>query len=470
MTPSKPAKLLHQCKIGPPSGFVAPAAVDIPLTFFDQPWLPFPPVHMLFSYDYPYSTTHFTQFVLPHIKLSLSCALIHFYPLAGNLSWPHDSYRPIIRCVNGDFILFTVAESDADFNSLSGDHARDANEVHAFVPPLPSSGAAVPLMAIQVTVFPNSGISIGFTHAHTVMDGRSMDHFMRTWAMISKLGDGNQHLSTLGVPFLDRTLIKDPNGFEKIYLKELEEFLGSDKLVTGNRSLRSKDMEMQPDHCILRATFHLNPTDIRRLKDRILLHRNKDQPSHHISTFVAICAFSWVCLLKVKESTTNELEESKNDMTSFRTSIDCRARRGTDPLIPLMYFGNCIRLLLVTGEKSKLLREDGIFVATQLIGEAIRALENGVLRGLEDDSKLLSMVEAGRNIATAGSPRFGLYRVDFGWGRPKKVEFVSTDTTGAMAFKESRKLDGGVEIDVSLNKKEMNAFASVFVNKLKAAL
>ncbi|KAJ4977393.1 hypothetical protein NE237_002499 [Protea cynaroides] len=332
MASCKPVNVLHQCKISPLSGSAAPVATDIP----------------------PPSSTNF-----------------------GNLSWPQDSYRPIIRYVNDDFIWLTVAESDADFSSLSGDHARDGNEAHTFVPHLPTSGLVVPVMAIQVTVFPNSGISIGVTNNHSFIDGRSMDHFIKRW------------LSTLSIPFLDRNLIKDPNGFEKIYLKELEAFMGSEA------------------------------------------------------------------------STATKLEsESYSNMTSFGTSIDCRARREMDPLIRPTYSRNCVRPILVTGEKSKLLREDGVVVAAEL-----RRGHSWIGEG-----KLLSMKLAGQNIAIAGSPQFGHYGMDFGWGRPKKVEYVSTNITGAIFLKESRKLDGGVEIDVALNKKEMYAFPSVFINKLKAAL
>ncbi|KAJ4977469.1 hypothetical protein NE237_002575 [Protea cynaroides] len=466
----KPVNVLHQCKIGPPPGSAVPVTADIPLTFFDQLWLPLPPQQILYFYHYPYPKTNFTQVLLPHIKLSLSSTLIHFYPIAGNLSWPHDSYRPVVRYVNGDFIMLTVAESDADFSSLSGDHARDTNEAYAFVPHLQSSGPVVPVVAIQITVFPNSGISIGVTNRHSFTDGRSMDLFFRTWAMISKLGDTNQYLSTLSVPFLDRTLIKDPNGIEKIYLKELEGFMGSDKLVSGNRSLRAMDIKMQADCPMFRATFDLNPTDIRRLKDWILVLRNKDQPSHHISTFVAICAFSWVGLLKAEASATTELEESNNNMTSFMIGVDCRGRKEMDPLIPSTYFGNCVKPILVPGEKSKLLKEDGVVVATELIGEAIRGLEKGVLRGLEDGVSDILHMESKQIIQTSGSPRFGVYESDFGWGNPKKVEFVSTDKTGGIFMKKSRKLDGGIEIDVALDKKKMDAFASMFDNKFKAAL
>ncbi|XP_043719702.1 phenolic glucoside malonyltransferase 1-like [Telopea speciosissima] len=451
MAPYKAVKVLEQCQVAPPPGSVPSGLTHIPLTFFDQLWLPLPPPQILFFYDYPYPTTHFTQFLLPHIKLSLSSTLIHFYPLAGKLSWPHDSYRPIIRFISGDSLSLTIAESDADFNSLSGDHARHANESHPLVPHLPSSGPVVPLLAIQVTLFPNSGFSIGTTTNHSFIDGRAYAHFMLTWALISKLGDPNQPL-----PFLDRTVIKDPNGIEKEYLNELDRFIGSES-VSGNRCLRVMDIKLQPD--MFRATFELNPNNLKTLKDWI-----------HVSTYMATCAFVWVCVLKAEAAAAIDESMPNNNMThsnrtQFVMNVDCRGR--VEPQIPATYFGNCIRPFVVIGERSDLLREDGIVVATQLIEEAIRELDKGVLRGLENGISDLLRVETGRVIAAAGSPRFGLYRLDFGWGKPKKMEFVSNDITGSIFMKESRNLDGGVEIDLALNKKEMDVFASVVVNELK---
>ncbi|GMN36566.1 hypothetical protein TIFTF001_042463 [Ficus carica] len=62
----------------------------------------------------------------------------------------------------------------------------------------------------------------------------------------------------------------------------------------------------------------------------------------------------------------------------------------------------------------------------------------------------------------AGSPRFGVYEVDFGWGKPEKVEIVSVERTGAMALVESRDGSGGIEIGLVLKKHKMDVFSSLF--------
>ncbi|KAJ4978529.1 hypothetical protein NE237_009309 [Protea cynaroides] len=463
MAPCKPVKILDHCTVAPPPGSVAMPIADIPLTFFDQLWLPLPSSQTIHYYDYPYPLPLITQSLIPQIKLSLSCTLIHFYPLAGKISWPHDSYRPLIRYGDGDSVSVTIAESDADFNLVTSDHPRDATESHPFVPDLQSAGPFLPVLAIQITIFPNFGLSIGMTTNHSMIDGRSIAHFMRTWALMSKLGDATKSLSIESPPFLDRTVIKDPTGIEKIYLNELERFMGTE-FVSGNRNLRVMDVKLQPE--VVRATMELNPTDLRRLKDWVLARHNKVQQPEpiHISTYVVTCAFAWICLLKAEAAATEH--EPDNNMihtqTHFNVNLDCRARMKMDPPIPGTYFGNCIRPFMVTTEKNNLLREDGVVVASQLIGEAIQRVNKDVLRGQEDSISNLLRLESGRVFAAAGSPRAGLYGVDYGWGRPKKVEFVSSDRMGCMFMKESRKLDGGMEIDFAFNKKEMDAFASLF--------
>ena len=73
-----------------------------------------------------------------------------------------------------------------------------------------------------------------------------------------------------------------------------------------------------------------------------------------------------------------------------------------------------------------------------------------------------------RIFSTAGSPRFDVYDVDFGWGRPKKVETPSIDKTGAFCLSERRDGNGGVEIELVLDKNEMEAFADIFAKGLES--
>ncbi|KAF5961480.1 hypothetical protein HYC85_002689 [Camellia sinensis] len=66
----------------------------------------------------------------------------------------------------------------------------------------------------------------------------------------------------------------------------------------------------------------------------------------------------------------------------------------------------------------------------------------------------------------AGSPRLEIYNIDFGWGRPRKVEVTSIDKSGAFSLADSRDGNGGLQIGIVLNKHEIEAFASLFASGL----
>ncbi|KAJ4972004.1 hypothetical protein NE237_005103 [Protea cynaroides] len=405
----KPIKVLDWCNIAPPPGFVATTSTTLPLSFLDIRWLPLPPMELLFFYEFRYPISQFMQSHLPILKHTLSSTLIHFYPLAGNLSWPKEPNQPMIYYTEGDSVSFTLAESNANFNHLSSNDLRNAIDSRPLVPHLPASGSIVPMLAIQVTIFPNTEICIGVTHHHSICDGRGFTHFMKTWASISTL----ESLEPLSL--LDRTVVKDHDGITKIFLEELDGFMGS-----------KMDIELKPN--MVRATFELNEESGRKVKERV----------YPPSRLVAICAYTWVCLLKVEAKTGG----SKSNNTLFVVNVDCRAR--LDPIIPETYFGNCITGCMMNAEKTDLIK-GGVAMATQLIRSAVQEMEGDkrILRGLENSlSKLLKMHVDQWAISNdnTGSPQFGLYKIDLGFGRPKK----------------SSNLDGGVEFDLVLNRQKMD--------------
>ncbi|XP_010265764.1 PREDICTED: anthocyanin 5-aromatic acyltransferase-like [Nelumbo nucifera] len=454
MAPSKQVKVMELCKVAPPPGSVAPAS--LPPTFFDLFFLPLPPPQLLYFYDFPHPLTQFTYALLPRIKHSLSLTLRHFYPLAGSLSWPLGSPKPMLHYVEGNAVSLTIAESDDDFHRLSGNQVRDANESHPLVPQLSVTGSVVPLLALQATVFPNSGICFGIALHHSVVDAKTTIHFMKSWASICKLGEAS--LPTESLPIYDRTLIKDPKGIEKIFLSQLVKFFHSetDSHESGERRLKVVDFMSPPK--VVRATFQLNGDNVARLRGRIWAMRKKQEqlPQPRLSTFTVVCAYTWVCLV-----------QAGNERFRFLINVDCRSR--LDPPLPATYFGNCIGTRIVNAERADLLRHDALAIAATLIDETTKRLENGVLDDAELWlSRLLSAGSSAPKIAVAGSNRLGFYDADFGWGRPKKVELTSNDRTGAIFITENPNGDGGAEISLTLKKGEMDAFASVFVNGLRA--
>ncbi|XP_042479836.1 malonyl-coenzyme:anthocyanin 5-O-glucoside-6'''-O-malonyltransferase-like [Macadamia integrifolia] len=467
MAASKPVKILEQCKVAPPPGSVAaPTSTAVPLSFFDAFWLPVLPVEIVYFYEYPHPISQFTHSLLPHLKHSLSSTLIHFYPLAGNVSWHHEPNQPMIYYTEGDSVSFTVAESDADFYHLSSNHLREAIESRPLVPHLPTSGTTIPLLAIQVTVFPNTGICIALSRHHSSCDGRAFTHFMRTWSSISKLGAGS--LSPESLPFLDRTVIEDKENILNMFLELLEGLMDFES-GSGNRILRAMDKDHKPN--LVRATFELNEATTRRLKEWVFAQYKKAEHTQtHTrsitapSRLVAACAYTWICLLKVEA----KVGESNNNMTSFLLNTDCRAR--LDPPIPVTYMGNCVRPNVVIVEDKNDLIRGGVAAAAQLLGDAIHEMGKGVLKGMVQNVASLVEMSSDQIFAVVGSPQFEYYKTDFGFGRPKKVEMTSAEGARGMFLKDSSKVDGGFEFDLALNRLEMEAFASEFVDGLNALI
>ncbi|KEH21666.1 anthocyanin 5-aromatic acyltransferase [Medicago truncatula] len=114
--------------------------------------------------------------------------------------------------------------------------------------------------------------------------------------------------------------------------------------------------------------------------------------------------------------------ENKNALMGL--NIDCRNRLGAPT--PATYFGNC-----------ELLGEDGLMVAVEVLSETLETLKDVVLNGAENWSSWLLeglAIADVKTIGSAGSPKFEVYSTDFGCGKPKKVEIVSINKTGAFCL------------------------------------
>ncbi|KAL6139878.1 hypothetical protein ACLB2K_058179 [Fragaria x ananassa] len=153
-------KKVEVCRVTPKQGSPENQS-SLPLTFFDLLRLRFPPIERLYFYQ-----TSSTDSVLSQLKTSLSLALQHFPPLAGNLIWPQDSLKPLLSYVQGDAVSVTVAESDADFERLINSVFLAAKDFSHLVPQLDVTDERAAAMALQITVFPNRGFSIGTAMMH----------------------------------------------------------------------------------------------------------------------------------------------------------------------------------------------------------------------------------------------------------------------------------------------------------------
>ncbi|GMN65927.1 hypothetical protein TIFTF001_035004 [Ficus carica] len=465
-------EIVEVCKVAPPPTADFHGPKSLPLTFFDIRWLRFPPIERLFFYETssPNSiiSTFFFDSILPRLKHSLSLTLLHFLPLAGNITWPPTSPKPGIEYAESDGVSLTVAVSNADFRRLSGtDVFCEAAEYSPLVPKLSASNDQVAVLAIQVTVFPNHGFSIGVTNHHSVFDGKSLILFVKSWALICRsLGSGHRSdghdQSTIFLqlppelkPVYDRDYIKDSADLGTIFSNQWRNIDGPD-----NRSLVPWEVKKIQPAGSVRGTFQMPRQKIEKLKQLVRVEKmaNKD-PIIHVSTFSLTYAYMLACLVKA--------EEVKDDKILFVFTMDLRSR--LEPPIPTTYFGNCIAGKVTVVEREALLGKEGLVVALSAISEAIKGLEKGPLNGAENWVTVIDKLKAStiRAYSVASSPRFEVYSTDFGWGRPKKVDFISIDKTGAISLSENRNGDGGVEIGLVLRKHHMEAFSSLFAEGLE---
>ncbi|KAK9052556.1 hypothetical protein SSX86_029185 [Deinandra increscens subsp. villosa] len=454
--------ILERSRISPPPATVGHRS--LPLTFFDTTWLLFPPVHHIFFYHFPHSKTHFMETVVPGLKQSLSITLQHYFPFASNLVvFPNPNNgstdvirKPEIRHVEGDSVALTFAEcTSLDFNDLAGNHPRKCQSFYPLVPPLGgavtgSDYVSIPLFSVQVTYFPDSGISIGMTNHHSLGDASTRFGFLKAWTMVSESGGDQSFLANGSPPVYDRLVDVPKLDENKLKHTRLEGFYQPPSLVCT------------PDR--VRATFVLSRTHINRLKKRI---QTQLPTLEYVSSFTVTCGYIWSCI--AKSSVRIGEKAGEDELEQFILTVDCRSR--LDPPVPATYFGNCGAPCVVTIKKVDLSGENGFVMAAKLIGEGISKMVNnkeGILKDAErwhDGFKIPA-----RKIGVAGTPKLNFYDIDFGWGKPIKYEIVSIDYNGSVSIGACKESAQDFEIGLCFPSKQMEAFAQIFNDGLESAI
>ncbi|XP_073156988.1 malonyl-coenzyme:anthocyanin 5-O-glucoside-6'''-O-malonyltransferase-like [Henckelia pumila] len=447
----------HQ--VSPPHGEVPPE-ISYPMSYFDIPMLNSHPVRRLLFYDFAASKSSFLETHIPKLIQSLALVLKHYTPLAGNILYPLlDTEKPIFRYLSGDCVSLTVSESTNDYHNLVGYGARDADQFYNCVPQMPPikdepGFKIIPVLAVQITLFPGTGVCIGIANNHSVGDGSAIMSFIKAWASTSRFEGSNEELLVQAgkfSPCFDRKFIRDPLGIDAISWNQIRKRF--------------------PTHCStfplptkkVRATYVLNESEIKKLKDLI---KSKVPRLEYLSSFVAAGAYAWSNLVKSGDMTGEEADESKVECFIF--AVDLRAR--VDPPVPDNYFGNCVVGAKVKMGHGVLVGDEGFFRAAEAIADYIQNTANNkeqVLKGAENWLSNYQSIARGGYVAVIGSSKFDLYDVDFGWGKARKVEVATIDGESlVMSMCKVRDSERGIEIGLSLPTPRMEAFAALFAHGL----
>ena len=416
----------------------APPESSLPLTFFDVFWLNLPPVKRVFFYHLADDAD--VPAILSNLRTSLSQALHAYYPLAGRLRLTPgtaDCYE--IYYQQGDGVTFTVAEyrDDVDVDELAVDQPREIIRIAPLAPPLPKGGA---VLALQATVM-RRGLAIGMAVHHAACDGATSTRFLHTWAAASTGAVGPPP------PVIDRTLVKDPTGLYDVFVKAKPTAGEMDRVKTW-------------EHRLL-ATFTLSKEEIQRVKDVVASEAGRRGATPpRCSSLVATFGFMWSCHQRAKD----DAGSTGGDPTYLLFPVDHRSRM--KPPVPEEYLGNCVGIATHAAPMDQLAAAGagGLFVACTAVAAAIEE----AVRGIGSPETIALWMHRVREAGVAGmwtvagSPRFRVYELDFGFGRPAKVEIVSVARTGAMAVAEGRSSRGGIEVGISLPAAGMQRFQKCF--------
>ncbi|KAL7614996.1 hypothetical protein Lser_V15G05973 [Lactuca serriola] len=445
--------VLENSRVSPPPGTVGERS--LPLTFLDMIWLSYFPVHQVFFYESTHSKQHFSETIVPNLKNSLSITLQHFFPFAGNIIlFPNASVdkKPQIRHVQGDSVAVSFVECTLDFNDLTGNHPRKCDTFYPLVPLLGrveqvSDYLIIPVFSVQVTLFPNSGFSIGITNHHSLCDANTRYNFLKAWSSIAKHGTDEFFLASGSLPFYER-VIQYPSSLDEISLN-----------IPG---LPAINMEYQPPHLVsptdkVRATIVLTKARISGLKNWLSTQLPKQE---YVSSFSVVCAYIWHCIAKSHVHIGER--KGEDDVERFNCMVDWRTR--LDPPVPQTYFGNCVGASPTSKIKSTILAgNNGFLTAFELFTKALSDTlkkKNGVIVDGERVIKTAFLPVPGFNVS--GSPKIKFYDLEFGWGKPKRHETISLDYHSSISVNASKESDADIEIGVSLPAKQMDVLLSIF--------
>ncbi|KAI7754902.1 hypothetical protein M8C21_026688 [Ambrosia artemisiifolia] len=275
---------------------------------------------------------------------------------------------------------------------------------------------------------------------HSLVDATTQFSFLKAWTSIARCGTDESFLANATIPIYER-LVNYPK-LDETYLERI-------KLEAFNKDYQLPKL-LGPIEKV-RATFVLKRTFINQLKKRV----STQLPTvSYASSFMVTCAYIWCCLAKARND---------DKRLAFAIPLDCRMRM--DPPIPAAYFGNCIWGCVLTAKTTLLTGNQGFIEAAKLIGENLHKMlmdKDGIVKDKLPLEELLSDGIPTTIISIAGTPKVKLYDIDFGWGRPKKLERILLDYGASISIDAGKESEYDFEIGVCLTAMQMHAFVRVF--------
>ncbi|KAL3686144.1 hypothetical protein R1sor_004166 [Riccia sorocarpa] len=376
-------------------------------------------------YDEAVTAERSFEDVIDVLKQSLSKVLVHFFPLAGRLELREDGLIDL-HC-NDAGAVFVEVTLGVDLTDVGGPQPMDVLSgleiARLGKGPLyiPDQLTPMPTLVVQVTQFNCGSVAIAVNWHHTVADGSSGVHFLKSWAEIA------QGKPLAVVPNHDRLLLSprkspDPNLVQGYSTKSTHDL----NHIVERFTTSSKECEVKPP---VIKSFHLEQESIKQLREQV--NRDSDSRSeisegrpHPYTAAESISAHLWQMMSKARRDPDRDHDQEQGDsdmLTKFFLFVDGRKKLN----LPKGYFGNVVCSACAVATEKELLQKPISHAAT-LISHACRNITSEYFRSLIDwvemqgtaPSKSEHVNSVGRDVASTFWVFFPLYEIEFGFGRP----------------------------------------------------
>ncbi|XP_062191382.1 BAHD acyltransferase DCR-like [Phragmites australis] len=410
---------------------VAPATNRCTLATFDLPYITFYYNQKLLLYRTPAAAAAFPDAVA-RMTAALADALRVFYPLAGRIRQVADGALAV-EGHEGAEVVEAEAEGVSVVDLAEGDCAEEAERVMQHLVPYTGvmnlEGLRRPLLAVQFTKL-KDGLAVGCAFNHAVLDGTSTWHFMSSWAELCRSASGAPSV----LPIHDRSLARSV----RVRLD-----------LPASAEAHEKTDPNGPKKVLVARVFSFPEATVGRIK--AVANAALPPGAKPFSTFQSLGAHIWRAISRARGL-------GPSDITAFAVFADCRSR--LNPPLPAAYFGNLIQAVF-TGVPAGMLLGGPPELAAGLLQKAIdehdAAAVNRRLEEYEAAPKLFHYSDAGPNcVAVGSSPRFKVYDVDFGFGRPERVRSGGNNKFDGMVYLyPGRGGDGGIDMELALQPEAM---------------
>ncbi|MCO5561785.1 hypothetical protein L7F22_015409 [Adiantum nelumboides] len=380
------------------------------LSCFDFFWTPSHYNQRLLFYENVLSSPQ--DHIMEKLKSSLALCLVHYYPWCGRLVQGGKTAdgRPTIDC-NDAGVEFVEASVDVPMSQLSSRGFQIQPFFEKLCQHVDQTAENSPLLSIQATLFSDGGLSLGISQSHVVADGQALWDFMNPWSECSR------GLALSVPPLLDRTILAVPNpspekaSTRKFNATKKVEDTEDPPLVDNPPSVGTdSSLGDPPNPSLTQCLFIIPSSAIKQLK-------GKDGGVH--TSYEVMCAHIWKRVSVARQRPPYE-------PTIFFVLANCRSR--LKPPLPSTYFGNAIGFNICESTSEKVCSETLHATACRIHETVVVVIDSleGFINWVEIPGNdlykvLIPNMPKGKSLNVASSPRFPVYEVDFGWGKPSAV-------------------------------------------------